>query len=227
MGTKVASDRRRLWKTKRVFYCTPQVLDNDLRNGVVDAKRIVCVVVDECHRAQGDYAYTTVLKQLLSLHRHFRVLGLSATPGTDIEKVQSVIVNLNVSAICIRSRDDPDVRKYLKDVLEEEIVVKLNTRYQKVIEEWLAFVMQPLNRLCSLGVMTERNPRKVNKMMLLDAQMRCVSHQVSGLGGQRFTEALNDIALLMSLTQATQILTQYGVGAFVEVGGGSFFACRR
>ena len=89
MGTKVASDRRRLWKTKRVFYCTPQVLDNDLRNGVVDAKRIVCVVVDECHRAQGDYAYTTVLKQLLSLHRHFRVLGLSATPGTDIEKVQS------------------------------------------------------------------------------------------------------------------------------------------
>ena len=98
MGTKVASDRRRLWKTKRVFYCTPQVLDNDLRNGVVDAKRIVCVVVDECHRAQGDYAYTTVLKQLLSLHRHFRVLELSATPGTDIEKVQSVIVNLNVSA---------------------------------------------------------------------------------------------------------------------------------
>ena len=168
-----------------------------------------------------------MLKQLLSLHRHFRVLGLSATPGTDIEKVQSVIVNLNVSAICIRSRDDPDVRKYLKDVLEEEIVVKLNARYQKVIEEWLAFVMQPLNRLCSLGVMTERNPRKVNKMMLLDAQMRCVSHQVSGLGGQRFTEALNDIALLMSLTQATQILTQYGVGAFVEVGGGSFFACRR
>ena len=207
-----------MWSAKRVFYCTPQVLDNDLKNGIVDVKRITCVVVDECHRAQGDYAYTTLLKQLRSAHRHFRVLGLSATPGTDMEKVQKVILNLDINAISIRSRDDPDVRKYLKQVMEEEIVVKLNARYQKVIEEWLAFVMIPLNRLCNLGVLTERAPKKVNKMMLLDAQTRCMQHRIPGLSGQRFMDAMNDIALLMSLVQATQILTQYGVGAFVEVG---------
>ena len=128
-----------------------------------------------------------------------------------------MILNLDINAVSIRSRDDPDVRKYLKQVLEEEIVVKLNARYQRVIEEWLAFVMQPLNRLCNLGVLSERNPRKVNKMILLEAQTRCVEHRVQGLTGQRFSEALYDISLLMSLTQATQILTQYGVGAFVEV----------
>lgn len=217
MGTKAVAERKRLWAEKRVFYCTPQVLDNDLRNGVVNARRITCLVVDECHRAQGDYAYTTVLKQLRAIHLHFRVLGLSATPGTDIDKVQRVILNLDINAVSIRSRDDPDVRKYLKQVLEEEIVVKLNARYQRVIEEWLAFVMQPLNRLCNLGVLSERNPRKVNKMILLEAQTRCVEHRVQGLTGQRFSEALYDISLLMSLTQATQILTQYGVGAFVEV----------
>lgn len=58
LGTKSVADRKRLWATKRVFYCTPQILNNDLKNNVVDPKRIICLVVDECHRAQGDYAYT-------------------------------------------------------------------------------------------------------------------------------------------------------------------------
>ena len=55
-------------------------------------------------------------------------------------------------------------------------------------------------------------------MMLLDVQPRCMQHRILGLSGQRFTDVMNDIVLLMSLVQATQILTQYGVGAFVEVG---------
>ena len=61
LGIKAITERKRLWSAKRVFYCTPQVLDNDLKNGIVDIKRITCVVVDECHRAQGDYVYTTLL----------------------------------------------------------------------------------------------------------------------------------------------------------------------
>ena len=61
LGIKVITECKHLWSAKRVFYCTPQILDNDLKNGIVDIKRITCVVVDECHRAQGDYAYTTLL----------------------------------------------------------------------------------------------------------------------------------------------------------------------
>ena len=80
LGTKVITERKRLWSAKRVFYCTPQILDNDLKNGIMDIKRITCVVVDECHRAQGDYVYTTLLKQLRTAHRPFRVLGYPLYP---------------------------------------------------------------------------------------------------------------------------------------------------
>jgi len=124
-----------------------------------------------------------------------------------MEKVQKAILNLDINAISIRSRDDPDVRKYLKQVMEEKIVVKLNTRYQKVIEEWLVFVMIPLNQLCNLGVVIERSPKKVNTMMLLDVQPRCMQHRILGLSEQRFADVMNVIALLMSLVQATKILT--------------------
>ena len=184
---------------------------------MVDPKLITCLVVDECHKAQKQYAYVVVVQRLMQIHHHFRVLGLSATPGQDIESIQSVINNLDINTICLRTREDPDVRKYLKEVLEEEIVVKLNARYQKMIDEWMGFVLSPLMRLNNLGLLPERNPRKVNKMMLLDLQSRIISGKVSGVSGPRRMEALNDIKLLMSMTQASAVLSTYGVGAFVEV----------
>ena len=36
-------------------------------------------------------------------------------------------------------------------------------------------------------------------MMLLDVQPRSMQHRIPGLSGQRFTDAMSDIALLMSV----------------------------
>eukprot|EP00854_Cymbomonas_tetramitiformis_P004933 gene4933-6016_t len=45
--------RSSLWSSKRVFYATPQTVMNDLRSGACPAESIVCLVVDEAHRATG------------------------------------------------------------------------------------------------------------------------------------------------------------------------------
>ena len=45
--------REEEWATKRVFFATPQTVDNDLKRGVVDPKSIACIVIDEAHRATG------------------------------------------------------------------------------------------------------------------------------------------------------------------------------
>lgn len=42
-----ASQRAKLWQEKRVFYCTPQTLDNDLKNKSVDPLDIVLAVFGE------------------------------------------------------------------------------------------------------------------------------------------------------------------------------------
>ncbi|KAI9383654.1 hypothetical protein POPTR_013G110200v4 [Populus trichocarpa] len=41
------------WKTKRVFFVTPQVLEKDIQSGTCPAKHLVCLVIDEAHRASG------------------------------------------------------------------------------------------------------------------------------------------------------------------------------
>ena len=47
-----------LWGEKSVFFCTPQTFANDLQNGNCNARDIVCVVVDEAHKATQGFAYT-------------------------------------------------------------------------------------------------------------------------------------------------------------------------
>jgi Fanconi anemia group M protein len=91
-GSTSSENRISIWKEKNVFFCTPHILANDLQKGICDAKGIVCVIVDEAHKATSGYAYTIAIEELSKVHNHFRVLALSATPGSEARKIQVVSV---------------------------------------------------------------------------------------------------------------------------------------
>ncbi len=60
-GSVPKAKRRKLWPTSRLVFCTPHTFVNDIRSDSIgDPRKIVCVVVDEAHRATGDYAYCQV-----------------------------------------------------------------------------------------------------------------------------------------------------------------------
>ena len=53
-------ERKRLWLEKRVFFLTPQTLNNDLVKSTCPWSKIRCLVIDEAHRALGQHAYCQV-----------------------------------------------------------------------------------------------------------------------------------------------------------------------
>ena len=60
-------------------------MSNDLTRGLFPANQVKLLVVDEAHRAQGNYAYCLVVRELMRQSpsgnsADFRVLALSATP---------------------------------------------------------------------------------------------------------------------------------------------------
>lgn len=69
-------------------------MQNDLSSGICPAKEIVCCVLDEAHKALGNYAYTQVVRELVVNSVKFRLLALSATPGDDLSAVQEVSAHL-------------------------------------------------------------------------------------------------------------------------------------
>uniref|UniRef100_A0A7S3QF60 Fanconi anemia group M protein n=1 Tax=Chaetoceros debilis TaxID=122233 RepID=A0A7S3QF60_9STRA len=120
-GKTIREKRGRLWKERRLFFCTPQTMEGDLRSDNCDGTRVVCIVFDEAHKAVKEYAYVKVLQQLNACGARFRVLALSATPGKDIATIQTVIQTLNVSRIEARWEEDEEVKRYTHTV-EKEIM---------------------------------------------------------------------------------------------------------
>lgn len=64
-GSTVARQRQEVWKSKRVFFLTPQVMVNDLSRDTCPARQVKCVVIDEAHKALGNHAYCQVQKWVL------------------------------------------------------------------------------------------------------------------------------------------------------------------
>lgn len=126
--------RANAWLTKRVFYCTPQVVWSDMNDNEIDfpINDVKLIVVDEAHKAKGKYAYTEVVQSLSSRNKLFRVLALSATPGRSIKDVCEVIQNLLIANIEVRRESSIDVAPYVFKKNIKTIVVQLDDRLKQM-----------------------------------------------------------------------------------------------
>lgn len=68
---------------------------------------------DEAHKGKGDYAYAQIIRELMHKNPHFRVLALTATPGSKPEDVQELCDTLHISHIEIRDEFSPDLKQYI------------------------------------------------------------------------------------------------------------------
>ncbi|OQR92174.1 DEAD/DEAH box RNA helicase [Achlya hypogyna] len=209
-GNVAPTRRKQLWAEKRVFFCTPQSMQNDVELGNCDVTKFVCVVVDEAHRATGNYAYVMVVKAIAAKISGFRVLALSATPGAKFDVIQEVISNLRISHIECRSGDDPDVRKYTHSRQEEIIKCKMNGEVSSVRVQFLKLFQPILHRLCTSQLFHIRDPDKLTRWVITSARDRMRS------GGQppKYRTAEVDFALLLSLIHGKDVLTTHGIGNF-------------
>ena len=70
----------------------------------------------------------------------FRVVALSATPGTDINAVRLMLQNLLISNIELRSEDSPDIVPYTFQRTIEKIVVPMGKELEDVRQKFLTIL---------------------------------------------------------------------------------------
>jgi ERCC4-related helicase len=141
-----SSKRAEIWKRAQIIFSTPQCIHNDLEKNIIDLKDVSLLIEDECHRCLKNYSYTYVSKKYKEQAIHERILGLTASPGSDKEKVREICDNLNIEEVEVRTRESEDVMPYLQkltyDLIKIEfpqelrdIRVLLKALYDKRIEE--------------------------------------------------------------------------------------------
>jgi len=114
-GSVHANKRKEIFQTADIIFSTPQCIANDLKNGLYNLNDVSLLIIDEAHRCLKNYDYTTVLEYYKSQAENQRVLGLTASPGSDAAKIKEICNHLNIEEIEIRTRDSEDVKPYLKE----------------------------------------------------------------------------------------------------------------
>ena len=131
-GTIKPEKREVMWKDSTVIVSTPQTAANDVVNGKMNLKDVSCLVIDEAHLAVGDYDYCFVSKQYNKVANFPRVLGLTASPGSDLAKISEVCKNLNIEEIEVRTDEDPDVKPYVQEVDLKYVIVDLPEEFKSI-----------------------------------------------------------------------------------------------
>jgi ERCC4-related helicase len=131
-GTIKPEKRAEMFKQAKVIISTPQGLENDVISNRISLKDVSLIVFDEAHRAVGDYSYVWLAKQYDKIARYPRILGLTASPGSELEKMNEIIENLIIEEIEIRTDEDPDVKPYVQEVDVSWVKVELPEELKKV-----------------------------------------------------------------------------------------------
>jgi ERCC4-related helicase len=224
-GHDSPSLREAAWAARRVFYCTPQTVQNDLKGGRIDASKIVCLVIDEAHKASGDFAYCGVVRYLMSKNPHFRILALSATPGSTPEAVQAVIDALHVSPcaafknwltshqighIECRTDSSMDVQQYMhrKEIVQQ--VVPLTPEFTSIRDNWAAIMRDYAYPLIDKGVL-HGGCRNIIAMSAYSAQMA-----MQTCGKNKAAWAFPALGILHKMAMAMEFLLTQSLSGFLR-----------
>ena len=154
-----------------MFFLTPQVLNSDLTRGRCSARDIKLLIVDEAHRALGNYAYCTAVRELVRAGAQTRIVALSATPGSDIPSVKKIIQNLCISHIELRQEDSPDILPYTHKRSIEKIVINIGEDVNQVKQKLLSVIEIYTKKLSAAqAVRRGHMPTTYSKWALLQAR---------------------------------------------------------
>jgi len=130
---KINADKRKeLWESSDIIFSTPQCLKNDLINNLYNLENVSLLIIDESHRCLKNYAYTSVAEKYKEQAINKKVLGLTASPGTDRKTIEQIAKNLGIETIEIRTRESEDVKSYLKELEFKIIKVEFPKEFKEI-----------------------------------------------------------------------------------------------
>jgi ERCC4-related helicase len=170
-GKIVPYARRAIWNKPeiRLVFATPEVVKNDIEENRLSLNDFTLLVFDEAHRAVKDYAYTFIAKEYVKQSIYPLILALTASPGSDKQRMKEVCDNLFIEHVEYRSEEDPDVRQYINPIEVEWKYLDLPSEYQYIISNLKSILHEKIRWLIQHRILSQKDPGWIFKRNLIDA----------------------------------------------------------
>ncbi|MGI0022383.1 MAG: helicase-related protein, partial [Nitrososphaeraceae archaeon] len=143
--------------TIRLFFSTPEVVKNDIIDKRLSLVDFFLVVFDEAHRAVKNYAYTFIADQYTKHCLNPLILGLTASPGSEKNKIQEICDNLFIENIEFKTEEDKDVKRYINPIDLKWQWFDLPSEYQYVKSILKTMLDEKLNWLNSRNILRKNS----------------------------------------------------------------------
>ncbi len=150
-GAIPPSKREGMWNNGRLVVSTPQVVRNDVNRGLLDLSDCCLLIIDEAHHSTGERAEAQVADLYLEFANEPLILGMTASPGSNMQKVEEICNRLQVGRIHLRTSEDDMLSEHLANLEIEELKVRVPNKIRDLVEPFIRWQETIVERERRLG----------------------------------------------------------------------------
>ncbi len=212
-GETSAKKRKEQWETGHVIFATPQVIKNDIIAGKYTLSDVTLLIIDEAHRAVGNYSYVFIATRYMETANDPLILAMTASPGSSQEKIADIIDNLHIKHFETRNETDSDVAPYIHDKEIEYLYVNLPDDLRASLNVLNNLVDDRISILKEAGYFFSGSSlsMKVMKELNVQIQEKIAQKDAEGFtGASIFAECMKlRHAISLAGTQGSLVLKRY------------------
>jgi len=195
-----------------VVSATPQAIQNDIVLGQFPIQDFGLVIFDECHKAIGNYSYVFIAEQYMRNCKSPLILGLTASPGSDDEKIQSICRNLFIKNVEVKTHNDVDVKDYVNPINVKWVRFDLPEKFLEAKKLLEKFQKNQTDSLKEMGFGLGKKYLSKKDMLMLQSQVRR-DIILKGKTMPSLYGAAMKIASLIKVSYALELLETQGIEA--------------
>lgn len=211
-GAVKTDERVKRWEESQIICATPQTVESDLLKGRYSLKDVSLVVFDECHHGVGSYSYVYLASRYVKESKFNLILGLTASPGSDKEKIKEVCDNLYIQSIVVKTEEDNDVRPYFNPVAIDWVRVKMSSELEKIkthVDKALKIRLKGLKNMRVIRTVS------VNKLDILKARGRVQSAIARSVNPKKECfQAISILSAVINIQHSQELIETQGVVTF-------------
>jgi Fanconi anemia group M protein len=211
-GLVAPKKRQLIYEENDFIFSTPQLIENDIINGLINPKDFGLVIFDEAHRGTGNYAYCFIAQEF-EKSQNTKFLALTASPGTSKEDIFNVIDNLKIESVQVKTYEDEDVKPYVNKTEIEHVKVKIGQEFKDVLSNLNSVFLELLNFLQKMDILKGKNPQNVTKRDLLELSKQLREQIAAGETTEDTWSAISISAAIMKLQHGIELFESQEISA--------------
>jgi len=209
-GMVKPQQRKKIWETSDIIFSTPQCIANDLRNNLYNLQQVCLLVEDESHRCIKNYDYNYIAQKYNQQSNNQRIIGLTASPGSQSSKIKEICKNLFIEDVELRTRQSEDVKRYIQELKFEKIMIDFPKEFEEMRQVFLTMFNKYVEELKLRKILWQ----PPSKIALINLQKKIIGVLNRGSKNYNYMLGASACAQAIKIQHALELLETQTLSGF-------------